>query len=178
MNWTLRPARTGDIPALEELIPLSVRSLQAAHYSAEQMEAALGPVFGVDRQLIADGTYFVADQDGEIVGCGGWSKRKSWFGGGPASAAVQAELDPAKDPARIRAFFVHPDCARRGIGRSLLATCEAAILAAGFQLVELVATLAGEPLYTAGSYHAVDRYELELSNGLRLPVIRMARQLK
>jgi N-acetylglutamate synthase-like GNAT family acetyltransferase len=176
MNWTLRPARTSDIPALEELIPLSVRSLQASHYSPEQMEAALGTVFGVDRQLIADGTYFVAERNGEIVGCGGWSKRKSWFGGRPAADTVQAELDPTKDPARIRAFFVHPKCARRGIGRGLLAVCENAILAAGFESVELVATLAGEPLYTAGSYRAVERYDLELSNGLRLPVVRMARR--
>jgi len=139
-----------DVPALEGLIPLSVRTLQAAHYSPAQMEAALGPVFGVDRHLIADGTYFVAEQDGQIVGCGGWSRRKSLFGGDAArECSEDSLLDPVRDPARIRAFFVHPAWARRGIGRAILAACESAIVAARFPVAELVATLAGEPLYAA-----------------------------
>src|SRR5881394_3535310 len=119
-HWQPRLAREEDIPALEALIPISVHGLQAAHYSAAQMEAALGPVFGVDRQLIRDGTYFVVADQERILGCGGWSKRKSLYGGDGHRDQPDPELDPANDPARIRAFFVHPDCARRGIGRAIL----------------------------------------------------------
>ena len=177
MKWELRLARMEDIPALEELIPLSVRALQAAHYSPEQMEAALGPVFGVDRQLIADGTYFVAEDAGRIVGCGGWSMRKAVFGGDRARAGEDELMDPECDPARIRAFFVHPDFARRGIGRAILSACEEAIVKDGFPSAELVATLAGEPLYAAFSYEAVERYEVPMSGGLKLPVVRMRKRL-
>jgi GNAT superfamily N-acetyltransferase len=179
MNWALRLAREDDIPALEELIPLSVRSLQASHYSAAQMTAALGPVFGVDRQLIADGTYFVAEHQGQVVGCGGWSKRKSLFGGDRARKETdEAQLDPERDPARIRAFFVHPAWARRGIGRSILMACEQAILEARFKTVDLVATLAGEPLYASFDYTVVERYEIALPNGLSLPAVRMTKRLQ
>src|SRR5438309_2064282 len=138
MNWSLRVARMEDVPALEELIPLSVRSLQAAYYSTAQMEAALGPVFGVDRQIIADGTYFVAEDAGQIAGCGGWSKRRAVFGGDRARQGADEWIDPARDPARVRAFFVHPAWARRGIGRAILSACEAAILENGFHTAELV----------------------------------------
>ena len=177
MNRTLRLARMDDVPALEELIPLSVRTLQAAHYSSAQMEAALGPVFGVDGQLIADGTYFVAEHDGQVIGCGGWSKRRAVFGGDRARQGADELIDPAREPARIRAFFVHPDWARRGIGRAILSACESAIVAAKFPDAELVATLAGEPLYTAFAYEAVERYEVPLAGGLRLPVVRMRKRL-
>jgi GNAT superfamily N-acetyltransferase len=177
MNWTLRLTRMEDVPALEQLIPLSVRVLQAQHYSAAQMEAALGPVFGVDRQLIADGTYFVAEHEGEVVGCGGWSRRKSLFGGDAARAAEDAMLDPATDSARVRAFFIHPDWARRGIGKAILAACESAIITAGFRHVELVATLTGEPLYRAGNYVEAERYEVPMNGGLTLPVVRMTKTL-
>jgi GNAT superfamily N-acetyltransferase len=175
-NWELRLASEQDISALETLIPLSVRSLQAAYYSPAQMEAALGPVFGVDRQLILDKTYFVAAHEGQIVGCGGWSRRKAMFGGDRNRTGEDVLLDPANEPARIRAFFVHPAWARRGIGRSILAHCEAAILAAGFQTAELVATLAGEPLYASFDYVVVERYEVPMANGLVLPVVRMAKR--
>jgi len=178
MNWTLRLAREDDIPALEKLIPLSVRSLQAAHYSPAQMEAALGPVFGVDRQLILDGTYFAADLEGQIIGCGGWSKRRSLFGGSAGRQADEGQLDPARDPARIRAFFVHPDFARHGIGRAILAACEAAIIAAGFQNAELMATLPGEPLYAASGYMAMERIEIAMPGGLGLPSVRMSRHFQ
>jgi GNAT superfamily N-acetyltransferase len=177
MNWTARLARENDIPVLEQLIPLSVRGLQSACYSPAQIEAALGPVFGVDRQLIRDGTYFVVERDGEIIGCGGWSKRRSLFGGDQRRIGPDTELNPAHDPARIRAFFVHPAWARQGIGRCLLAACEVAVRAAGFQTIDLVATLAGEPLYTAFGYTAVQRYEVPISGGLSLPVIRMTKSL-
>jgi GNAT superfamily N-acetyltransferase len=178
-NWSLRPAQERDIAALETLIPLSVRCLQAAHYSAAQMEAALGPVFGVDRQLIGDGTYFVVELGAQIMGCGGWSKRKALFGGDSGRAQHEDSLlEPDRDPARIRAFFVHPDWARRGMGRSLLTACEAAILQAGFHTADLVATLAGEPLYASGGYAVVERYEIPLRDGLSLPVVRMRKRLK
>ena len=166
-----------DVSALEELIPFSVRSLQAAHYSPAQMEAALGPVFGVDRQLIADGTYFVVEEMGRIVGCGGWSRRRAVFGGDRARSGEDEWIDPFREPARIRAFFVHPDFARRGIGRALLAACEEAILENGFQSAELVATLAGEPLYAAFAYEVAERYEVPMSGGLKLPVVRMRKRM-
>jgi len=177
MPWSLRIAREDDVPALEALIPLSMRGLQASHYSFAQMEAALGPVFGVDRQLIRDGTYFVVEQEGRIVGCGGWSRWKAVFGGDRDRAGEDAPLDPALDPARIRAFFVHPQWARRGIGRCILDACENAIRAAGFQSAIMVATLAGEPLYAASGYAVLERYEVPLDNGLTLPVVRMSRNL-
>ena len=177
MNWTLRIARMEDVAALEKLIPVSVRALQAAHYSPAQMEAALGPVFGVDRQLIADGTYFVAEHDAQIIGCGGWSRRKAIFGGDRDRSGEDEWIDPTRDAARIRAFFVHPDFARRGIGRAILAACEEAILKNGFQSAELVATLAGEPLYAAFSYESVERYEVPMSDGLKLPVVRMRKRM-
>jgi N-acetylglutamate synthase-like GNAT family acetyltransferase len=174
-SFSIRPARPADLPALEALVPLSVRSLQAAHYSPAQMEAALGPVFGVDRQLIADGTYFVAEQAGAVIGCGGWSRRRSEFGSDGVRTGVDAALDPARDPARIRAFFVHPAWARRGIGRTLLATCEAALCAAGFREAILVATLTGVPLYTAGGYRLVEYFSITLAPGITLPGARMAK---
>ena len=166
-----------DVPALEELIPLSVRALQAAHYSPAQMDAALGPVFGVDRQLIADGTYFVVEEEGRIAGCGGWSRRKAVFGGDCDRTGEDGLIDPGRDSARIRAFFVHPEFARRGIGRAILAACEEAAVKNGFRSAELVATLAGEPLYAAFSYEAVERYEVPMSGGLKLPVVRMMKRL-
>lgn len=174
--WTLRLAIESDIPSLEQLIPLSVRSLQAEHYSPAQMDAAIGPVFGVDRQLILDGTYFVAAVEDQIAGCGGWSRRQAVFGGDRYHAGGDELLDPARDPARIRAFFVHPNWARRGIGRAILIRCEADILAAGFQSAELVATLTGEPLYAAFNYEVIERYEVPMANGMSLPVVRMAKR--
>jgi N-acetylglutamate synthase-like GNAT family acetyltransferase len=176
-NWKLRLACEQDIPALERLIPLSVRTLQAAHYSTAQMEAALGPVFGVDSQLIRDGTFFVIEQLDQIVGCGGWSGRKAVFGGDRDRPGEDVLLDPKCDAARIRAFFVHPDFVRRGIGRSILVQCERAIHMAGFQSAELVATLTGEPLYAAFDYSVLERYEVPLSAGLTLPVVRMAKRI-
>ena len=177
MPFSIRLACDTDIPVLEELIPLSVRRLQAATYSPAQMEAAIGPVFGVDRQLIRDGTYFVVESEGKVVGCGGWSRRKAVFGGDRERVGEDAALDPARDPARVRAFFVHPDYARRGIGRLILTRCEAAIRAAGFREAVMVATLAGEPLYAAFGYVVNERYEIALPGGLSLPAVRMGKRL-
>ena len=177
MIWIPRLTSLEDIPALEKLIPLSVRALQAGFYSPAQMEAALGPVFGVDRQLIRDGTYFVVENDGVIVGCGGWSKRKTMYGGDRHRPGEDEALDSKRDSARIRAFFVHPDWARKGIGRSILLRCEADALAAGFTNAELVATLVGEPLYAKFGYAVMERYEAPMRDGLGLPVVRMAKRL-
>jgi GNAT superfamily N-acetyltransferase len=178
IDWRPRLAREDDIPALEALIPVSVRALQAPHYSPAQMEAALGPVFGVDRQLIRDGTYFVVERDTQILGCGGWSKRRSLYGSDHDRTEPDPELDPKRDAARVRAFFVHPIWARRGIGRSIMTACERAIVAAGFRAVEIVATLAGEPLYASFGYVVVERYEIAMTGGLGLPVVRMTRSME
>jgi GNAT superfamily N-acetyltransferase len=176
MDWRPRLARDGDIPALESLIPLSVRALQAAYYSTTQMEAALGGVFGVDRQLIRDGTYFVVEAGTTVVGCGGWSKRQSLCGSDRDRVEPDPEVDPRRDAARVRAFFVHPQWARRGIGRCIMVRCEHDITLAGFSRAEVVATLAGEPLYASFGYITVERYELPLPGGLRLPVVRMSKK--
>jgi GNAT superfamily N-acetyltransferase len=174
-NWSLRLARETDIPALEELIPLSVRALQAPYYSMAQMDGALGSVFGVDRQLIRDGTYFVGESDNGLIGCGGWSKRKTLFGSDHQTGRDDAELDPACDAARIRAFFIHPNWARHGLGRAILDACEKAIRDAGFRSIELAATLPGLPFYAAFNYSAIERYDVPLANGLGLPVVRMTK---
>jgi GNAT superfamily N-acetyltransferase len=177
-EWPLRLAREADIPALELLIPLSVRTLQASCYSPAQIEAALGSVYGVDRQLIHDGTYFVAEDGAQIVGCGGWSKRLSHYGGDRHRSAPDPELNPAREAARIRAFFVHPSWARRGIGRRILAACEQAINSAGFAKVEIVATLPGKPLYASFGYAVVENFEIAMTGGLSLPAVRMAKKFE
>jgi hypothetical protein len=162
---------------LEALIPLSVHHLQAPYYSQVQRDAAIGPVFGVDRQLIRDGTYIVVEDAGRIIACGGWSKRKSLFGGDQGRALDDNQLDPQSDPARIRAFFVHPDFARRGLGGAILMRCESDIVKAGFRDAELVATLAGEPLYAAYGYAAYERYEIPLEGDLTLSAVRMRKRM-
>jgi predicted N-acetyltransferase YhbS len=175
--WPLRLAREADVPALEALIPISVRALQAPYYSPAQMDAALGSVFGVDRQLVRDGTYFVAERDGVIVGCGGWSRRRSLYGGDSGREGEDALLDPLRDAARVRAFFVHSAWARRGIGRSIMTACEQAVIEAGFRTVDIVATLAGEPLYASFGYAVVERYDIALAAGLLLPAVRMTKRI-
>jgi GNAT superfamily N-acetyltransferase len=177
MTWSPRQALEKDIPALEGLIPLSVRTLQVPFYSKAQMEAAIGPVFNVDHQLIHDGTYFVVEDDGKIVACGGWSKRKKLSGCDGEEAGLDELLDPAQDAARIRAFFVHPAWTRLGIGLSILKACERAAIEAGFQKAELVATLAGELLYASHGYSVIKRFESPMSDGLNLPVMHMAKAL-
>jgi predicted N-acetyltransferase YhbS len=177
MDWPIRPAHEQDIPALEALIALSVRTLLTPHYAPAVLAASLGPAFGVDAQLIRDGTYFVVEDAGEIVACGGWSRRRTVYGGDRARPGEDAPLDPTRDPARIRAFFVHPQWARRGLGRSLLVASEDAARAAGFSTAMLVATLAGEKLYAAFGYTVVERHDAPLPGGLALPVVRMTKTL-
>jgi N-acetylglutamate synthase-like GNAT family acetyltransferase len=174
----IRLAKEDDVPAIERLITLSVRGLQRSHYSDAQMESALGSVFGVDRQLIHDRTYFVIEEGTQLIGCGGWSKRRTLFGSDHHHAIRDnAELEPASNAARIRAFFVHPKYARRGLGRAILDACETAIRAAGFTRIELAATLPGEAFYQACGYVAGTGEDVPLPNGLRLGIVRMSKRL-
>ncbi len=177
MAAALRKAVEDDIPALGDLIAASVRGLQTGEYTYRQREAALAELFTVDRQLIEDRTYFVAVVDGRVAGCGGWSKRKTLLGGDHAPARDAEFLDPARDAARIRAFFIHPDWARRGIGAQILEACEAEARAAGFLAAEMAATLSGVPLYRARGYAELERFEAPLPDGGGLPVVRMRKPL-
>ena len=169
----LRNAKTSDICALSGLIELSGRALSAGYYSPEQADAITRHVFGVDTQLIDDQTYFVIDGESHIVACGGWSKRRTLFGGDQAKSGSDPLLDPAAEPARIRAFFVHPSMARRGLGRQLMAACISASKQAGFSSLELVATLPGEPLYLASGFVVLERFSLDLPGPIQVPVSRM-----
>ena len=169
----LRPAQPADVPALQDLIVRSARALSAPYYTPAQTEAAIRYVFGVDSQLIADGTYFLIEDEGQIVACGGWSRRRTLFGGDQAKTGPDPLLDPAAEAARIRAFFVDPRMARRGLGRRLIAACLAGARAAGFRSLELVATLPGEPLYLASGFTVAECFELALPQGVRVPVSRM-----
>src|SRR5262245_22698053 len=176
MTLTIRAATRDDIPALQRLIPESARALSVGFYTPDEIEIAVAHVFGVDTQLIDDGTYFVAEVGGEIIGCGGWSRRKTLFGGDQYKASASDDLlDPATEPARIRAFFVHPNWARRGIGGQILKTCEVAAKSAGFTQLELVATLPGEPLYAAFGFEALERIQIEVGGGT-LPAVRMVKR--
>jgi N-acetylglutamate synthase-like GNAT family acetyltransferase len=173
----IRLANRRDIPILERLISESVRQLSKGYYSEKQIEAALLEIFGVDTQLIDDGTYFVAESMNQIVGCGGWSKRKTLYGCDQLKEAKDPLLDPESEPARIRAFFVHPSWARRGIATQIMKACERAASEASFKELELAATLPGEPLYRAFGYEVVENMEAPLSDGEKLPVIRMRKQI-
>lgn len=171
--WTLRHATAADVSAIESLMARSVRGLQRGAYSDDQIETALGSVFAVDRQLISDGTYFVAEHQGGVIAAGGWSRRNSHYGGDAGRVAEDALLDPRQDAARIRAFFVEPAWARRGIGRAILRRCEREIVEAGFGWILIVATLTGESLYASEGYAVTGRFEVPLRGGLALPVVRM-----
>ena len=173
----IRLATPEDIPALTALIDLSVRKLQAVDYSPAQIDASLRTVYGVDTQLVHDGTYFAVEEDATIVACGGWSKRRTLYGGDQAIERDDAMLDPASEAARIRAFFVHPGWIRRGIGTLILKHCEAAAIAEGFQSLEMGATLTGVPLYEAHGYVAIRRIDVPIGDSLTLPVIHMAKRL-
>jgi RimJ/RimL family protein N-acetyltransferase/GNAT superfamily N-acetyltransferase len=174
-RFRLRLATARDIPLLSRLIERSVRELQAGDYSPGQIEGALASVFGVDSQLISDGTYFVVETGTAIVACGGWSRRKTLYGGDQLAGREDSLLDPAKDAAKIRAFFVHPDWTRRGLGTMVLEACESAAGSAGFRRFEMGATLTGVALYRARGYEAVEEIAVPLDNGLTLPVIRMGK---
>ncbi len=197
---TLRLAKHEDIPVLTKLIDSSVRGLQYDVYSQAQIDSALRTVYGVDSQLISDGTYFVAEAFGAttsasdstadasaslrdaqsnppIVGCGGWSKRKTLYGGDQYAAREDSLLNPATDAAKIRAFFIHPDWVRLGIGTKILDACESAAIEAGFRRLEMGSTLTGVALYSTRGYVAAGDMEVPLENGLMLPIVRMTKQV-
>ena len=178
MDYIIRKANLDDREAIERLIVESARSLSLEDYSEQQIEAALATVFGVDTNLILDETYFVADSSGTLIGCGGWSKRKTLFGGDRFASRDGSELDPQTEPAKIRAFFVHPKCARKGIGRAILSTCESEARAYGFRSVELMATLPGLKLYRACGYKEDERVEYEIGGGVRIEFVPMKKDLR
>jgi GNAT superfamily N-acetyltransferase len=190
-NIHLRLAVPEDVPVLRELIDASVRGLQTQDYTPAQIEGALKTVFGVDSRLIADGTYIVAQAERTaieragaknapsewiIVGCGGWSKRKTLYGSDHWTGREDALLDPLCDAAKIRAFFIHPDWARRGVGSMILQACENAASSAGFTRYEMGATLTGAKLFGAKGYVAVKPISIPLVNGESLPVLHMEKQ--
>jgi len=177
MTHRLRLAVLDDVPALNALIAASARGLSAPWYSVAQIEGAIKYVYGADTQLIQDGTYFVVEDEGRMAGCGGWSRRRTLYGGDQMKSGEDAPLDPATEPARIRAFFVHPDWARRGIAREILHACVQAARAAGFHAMELASTLPGVPLYERLGFEAVERESPVLPNGVEFPLVRMRRDL-
>lgn len=176
-SFVVRAARRDDIPAIERLIERSVRELSAGWYTPEQIESALRFMFGVDSQLVDDGTYYVVLAEGALVAAGGWSQRRTLFGGDRWKHEADEMLDPAREPARIRAFFADPAWSRRGLGRLLFDTSLRDALSARFRRMELMATLPGEPLYRALGFDPRERIELDLPDGVRVPLVRMSRDI-
>ena len=176
--FRIRRARRDDVAALRRLIEDSVRQLGTPWYTSEQIASALRFMFGVDTQLIDDGTYYVVQETDRIVAAGGWSGRRTLFGGDQWKHGADEPLDPSREPARIRAFFVDPSWSRRGLGRMLFDACVIAARAEGFGRLELMATLPGEPLYRALGFSAVERVELALPDDVRVPLVRMSRRIE
>ena len=175
MTLAVRTATREDVPALNVLIAASARALSAGFYTPEQIDAAVTYVFGVDTGLVDDGTYFVVESEGQLVGCGGWSRRGALYGGDQRLMEQAPRLNPATDPARIRAFFVAPGWERRGIGSRLLAVCQAAAESEGFTSLELMATLPGVPLYARHGFREVERVMDRVPSGVALEFVRMRR---
>jgi GNAT superfamily N-acetyltransferase len=179
-QFAIRPASIADIPAMLALIEQSVRQLQTNDYSPTQIDASIGSVFGIDRQLIEDQTYFVAtpiDDPTQLVACGGWSFRRTLYGSDALTNRDSTSLNPATDFAKIRAIFVHPAWARRGLGTLILKHCEDAAQTAGFTRFEMGSTLTGVPLYTLKGYIERERTAFRLPNGEDLEVVVMRKQL-
>ena len=175
----IRLANNSDLNILNELITLSARELSRDVYSEQEIEGAIQYIFGVDTELVDDKTYFVIEKDGEIAGCGGWSKRKTLFGGNQFSGREESlYLDPAKDAAKIRAFFIHPKFARQGLGSMLLEYCEQEAKLNGFTRLEMMATLPGIKLYKSFDYKAISDELVMLPNHVPLKFVRMAKNLK
>jgi GNAT superfamily N-acetyltransferase len=168
-----------DVAGIRGLIDASVRGLQAGDYSAAQIEGALATVFTVDSLLITDGTYFVAlTEDGELAGCGGWSFRKTLYGGDHQIEKVApARLDPTVDAAKVRAIFVHPKFARQGVGSLILAVAENAAIERGFRRFEMGSTLTGVALYTLKGYREVERRMVPVGAGEAIEVVRMVKDI-
>ena len=177
MLISLRKGTLADIPDLRALIARSARGLSAEDYRPAQVEAALHGTFGVDSQLLVDETYFVAELNSALVGCGGWSFRSTLFGGDARAGRDASHLDPRTQAAKIRAFFVDPSQTRRGIGSMLLERCEREALEHGFTQVELMATLPGVKLYAARGYVGMPMVRHYLGSGETIEFIPMRKQL-
>jgi N-acetylglutamate synthase-like GNAT family acetyltransferase len=177
MPISLRRATLADVPEIEALIARSARGLSAQDYRPAQVEGALTGAFGVDTQLLADQTYFVAEEGRQIVGCGGWSYRSTLFGGDARAGRDATRLDPKTQAAKIRAFFVEPAMARRGIGSMLLEKCEQEACAQGFAAVELMATLPGVKLYAARGYQGSTVVHFDVGQGETIEFIPMRKAL-
>ena len=178
MTDLLRPARPGEVPALNALIAASARDLSRGFYTPAETDLLIRHVFGVDTRLIADQTYFVIERDGTLAACGGWSGRRTLFGGDQAKETLDPLLDPATEAARIRAFFVRPEWARQGLGRRMLGHAETCARAAGFGRAELMATLPGEPFYRAAGYDRLEPVSHRLPGGETVRLVRMGRALR
>jgi GNAT superfamily N-acetyltransferase len=174
--FTHRLAQHADIPALQILMDAAIGQLQRNYLTPDEIEASRS-VMGLDTHLIDDGTYFVVAGEIRMVGCGGWSRRATLFGGDHSAGRSSAVLDPARDTARVRAMYTHPDFARRGVGRLILGLCEHAAAAEGFKRLELGATLAGEPLYRACGHAVVERLDADTPSGIRVPILRMQKSI-
>jgi len=173
----IRKATMDERDAIRQLIAESARELSRAHYTDAQIEAAIATVFGVDTDLIEDGTYFVVESDGQLAGCGGWSKRKTLFGGDQYSSRDTGYLDPKTEPAKIRAFFIHPDHARKGIARAILSRCEDEARAQGFRALELMATLPGIEFYKSCGFVETGNFDLDLTDIVKLELVPMRKEL-
>ena len=173
---THRLAQHTDIPDLKSLMDAAIGELQRGFLSEAEIAASF-TIMGMDTQLIEDRTYFVIACEGRLAGCGGWSRRATLFGGNHSAGRDAALLDPATEPARVRAMYTSPAFARRGVGRMILGLAEAAARAEGFARVELAATLAGEPLYRACGYAPIEHFLSDTPQGLRVPLIRMGKAL-
>jgi N-acetylglutamate synthase-like GNAT family acetyltransferase len=178
MEYVLRKARDNDVTEISSLIELSVQGLSRDDYSPRQIELSIKTVFGIDKDLIDDETYFVVETSGKIVGCGGWSKRKTLYGASTYEhSRTSGLLNPATEPAKIRAFFIHPDWARRGIGSAILDACEAEATASGFKSAEMMATLPGVKLYAVRGYEGDERVAIPVGEGEEITCIRMRKSL-
>jgi GNAT superfamily N-acetyltransferase len=176
-TYHLRPARLEERETLQALIALSARTLCAADYAPEQIDAALQGAFGVDTELVRDGTYFAVEHQGQVVASGGWSRRATLFGGDTGAERDSTLLDPATQPAKIRAFFVHPAHARAGLGRMLMDHCEAQARRHGFRRLELMATLTGQRLYARCGFRPDAAIQYELRPGLSIEFVPMHKAL-
>ena len=168
-----------DIPAIREVIQASVRELQAGDYTSAQIEGALATVFTVDSRLIADGTYLLALDEDRVAGCGGWSYRKTLYGGDQQLETIESSvLDPATEAAKIRAIFVHPDYTRMGLGSLILKAAEDAAVAAGFRRLEMGSTLTGVPLYRLRGYRQTVRIAVPVGAGEEIEIVRMSKEIE
>ena len=173
----IRKATIEERDALQQLIAESARKLSREHYSDAQIEAAIATVFGVDTTLIEDGTYFVVESDGQLAGCGGWSKRKTLFGGDQYSSRDTGYIDPETEPAKIRAFFIHPDHARKGVARAILSRCEDEARAHGYRALELLSTLPGIEFYKSCGFVETGNFDLVLTDAINLELVPMRKEL-